>query len=60
MMNIDEAKEIARKYDEYDTKFRAAKKQGRYGEDPRPWKAKRDALAEKLTEALKVIREETK
>jgi hypothetical protein len=54
-MTKDEAQQIIKQYNEYDEKFRAAKK-SRYT-DPRPWKSKRDALDAKLAEAHRVIRE---
>ena len=54
-MTLEEAKQIIKQYNEYDEKFRAAKK-SKYT-DPRPWKSKRDALEAKLSEAHKVLRE---
>ena len=54
-MTTQEAKTIKRQYSEYDEEFRAAKKRGDHRKASQ-WKAKRDALDSKLSEAHKVLR----
>jgi hypothetical protein len=44
--------EIRRQYDEYDQKFRAAKKRGDH-KTASQWKAKRDALEAQVDAAIK-------
>jgi len=44
--------EVRSLYDEYDEKFRAAKKRGDY-KVASEWKAKRDALEAQVNEAIK-------
>ena len=52
-MTRDEAQTVKTEYDHYDTEFRAAKKRGDH-KKASTWKAKRDALAAKLEEAIRV------
>lgn len=53
-MNAQEAADIKAKYNEYDEEFRRCKKAG-YHKQASEWKARRDALAGKLNEAIKVL-----
>lgn len=55
-MDKETALEIRNKYEEYDNEYRVAKKRGDYRKASE-YKAKRDALAAQLAEAVKVLRE---
>ena len=52
-MTAAEAQKIRQDYNRYDEEFRAAKKRGDHRKASE-WKAKRDALASALQEAIKV------
>lgn len=53
-MDRSEAQSIKNDYNRYDEEFRAAKKRGDYKKASQ-WKDKRDALAGKLNDAIKVL-----
>lgn len=52
-MTPAEAQQVKQDYNRYDEEFRAAKKRGDHHKASE-WKARRDALAGKLQEAIKV------
>ena len=52
-MTTDEAQKIKQDYNRYDEEFRSAKKRGDHRKASE-WKAKRDALAGALQEAIRV------
>jgi hypothetical protein len=52
MTQQEQDAQIRRQYNEYDEKFRAAKKRGDH-KTASQWKTKRDALEAKVNEAIK-------
>jgi len=52
-MTIQEARQIIAEYEKHDSEFRSAKKRGDFKKASAA-KAKRDALQEKVNEAIKV------
>ncbi len=52
MTQQEQDAEVRRQYDEYDQKFRTAKKRGDF-KVASQWKAKRDALEVQVNEAIK-------
>lgn len=52
MTQQEQDAQVRRQYNEYDEKFRTAKKRGDY-KVAAQWKAKRDALEQQVNEAIK-------